>query len=214
MVRIPGVLAVISVLALTAGLAACTPEPGTGGPGGSGASTPAADPRGADAGADDTGCFSGEWAADINELAAQLGASLTDSGLAVVSSTGAGTQELSVDQEGYLGIAVDMTFTIVIDMSDGLVMQVDQHQTGQAGADWAWDASSDEASGTIAFSNFNDSEYHVDTTVSINGQAGDSSVPIDASALADVPMHVECSGDTMVTTQAPSPFHTTWHRVG
>jgi len=213
MTRTRVAIAALGALALSFTLAAC--GVGGGGSGGSdGGPTPAPETPLADPGPQDTGCLAGTWTADVDDLAQQLATNLAGNGIDVASASGVGTQQLAFDQEGYMGISVDMTLTIVVDLSDGIVMQIVQHHTGATGADWAWDGSGEEAAGDLLFSNFSGSDYHVDSAFSINGVSTEQSIPIDLSVLTDVPMHVECSGDTLLTNQSPSPFTTVWHRAG
>lgn len=199
-------------------LAGCTPD-GSGGDegsgGGEGRGGASADPgAGAALGPVLTDCVNGDWHADLTDLASQLGAQLAAGGLTVTGSSATGTQDLSIDGEGFLGFANAMTFTIAVDMSNGLVMTVDQAHSGQIGADWAWDGGStaDDQHGVMVFDNFNDSAYTVTTTIAINGQASDSSIPIPSTAAGNVPIEVSCTGDTLTTHPQASPFTTTWHR--
>lgn len=200
----------LTLLALTA----CTP----GGGSGSG-DDPSTAPSDEPAASDDLGpalteCVDGDWSADLNDLAAQLGAHLAANGLNVVSSTASGTQDAAIDGEGYLGFGNDVTFVIAIDMGDGLVMTLTQTHTGSTGADWAWDgeAPADDTSGRMVFSNFTNTGYEVHNTVAINGVASDQTFPIPEQPAGDVPLAVSCEGDTLVTKADASPFTTTWHR--
>ena len=207
-------LLVLPLAALFA-LTACTPGIGGGGSGGDPSGDSSDDPAASDdLGPVLTDCVTGDWTADVNDLAAQLGANLASNGLNVVSSTASGTQDVAIDGEGFLGFGNDMTFVITIDMGDGLVMTLTQTHTGSTGADWAWDgeAPADDTSGRMVFSNFTNSGYEVHSTVAINGTASEQTVPMPAQPAGDVPLAVGCEGDTMTTKADASPFTTTWHR--
>lgn len=199
----------LALLALTG----CTP--GGGGSGNDPSSDPSDEPAASgELGPVLTDCVNGDWTADLNDLAAQLGANLASNGVNVVSSTASGTQDVAIDGEGYLGFGNDMTFVITIDMGDGLVMTLTQTHTGSTGADWAWDgdAPADDTSGRMVFSNFMNTDYNVQNTVAINGVASDQTFPIPEQPAGDVPLAVSCEGDTMTTKADVSPFTTTWIR--
>ncbi|AYF97062.1 hypothetical protein [Protaetiibacter intestinalis] len=206
-------------LVLLFALTGCFPVPGTGTDGtGDDTGTTGGD-TGGDTDGDALGpvltaCVNGDWTADLDDLASQLGAFMAANGLNVVSSTGSGSQTLSIGGEGVLGFSNEMTFVITIDMSGGLTMTTTQAHTGRVGADWAWDGGSDasDTAGTMVFSEFDDSAYTIDTTVAINGEASDMPVTSPPMAAGNVPLAVTCEGDTMTTHPSGSPFTTTWHR--
>lgn len=190
--------------ALLLALTGCTPPGGT---------TPEADPGSGGeggSGGQPTECVSGDWTADLVDLAAQMLAQLSSSGTPITLVEASGTQDLSIDQAGFLGFANDMTFVTTADLGDGLVMTVTQTHTGAVGADWAWDG--DVEGNVMTFDNFNDSEYTVETTVEINGTASDTPFPTPDIAAGNVPLTVTCTGDVMTTKAEASPFTTTWHR--
>lgn len=207
------------VLPLTAlfALTACTPGgSGSGGSGGSASEEPVDDTGGSsDLGPVLTECVDGDWSADLDDLAAQLGANLAANGLNVTSSTASGTQDVAIGGEGVLGFANAMTFVMTIDMGGGLVMTVTQTHTGTTGADWAWDgeAPASDTNGRMVFSNFQNTDYDVQTVVSINGTASEQTIPMPEQPAGDIPLAVTCTGDTMTTKADASPFSTTWHRV-
>ncbi len=206
-------LLVLPLAALFA-LTACTPGGSGGGSGGS------EEPVDGSTVADDLGpvlseCVNGDWTADLGDLVAQLSASLSANGLNVTGATASGTQDVAIGGEGVLGFANAMTFVMTIDMGGGLVMTVTQTHTGATGADWAWDgeAPANDTNGTMVFSNFQNTDYDVQTTVAINGTASDQTVPMPEQPAGDVPLAVTCSGDTMTTKADASPFTTTWQRL-
>jgi|GEM_PF-1364881 len=208
-------LLVVPLAALLA-LTACSPG-SSGDPGGAGGASeePADDTGGgSDLGPVLTECVNGDWSADLDDLAAQLGANLAANGLTVTDSTASGTQEVAIDGEGFLGFGNAMTFVITIDMGGGLVMTVTQTHTGSTGADWAWDgeAETSDTSGRMVFSNFTNSDYDVQSVVAINGTASEQTIPMPEQPTGDVPLAVTCDGDTLTTKADASPFTTTWHR--
>jgi hypothetical protein len=177
-------------------------EPGSGSGSGSGEGSTGAE--------GDTGCVSGDWSADLQDLADQLLAQMQSTGGPFTSATASGTQELSIDQEGFLGFANDMVFAMTAAIGDGLVMTVTQSHTGSVGADWAWNG--DVEGSVMVFDNFNDSEYTITNVVDINGTTSDSMIPPPELSAGNVPITVTCSGDVLTTHPEGSPFTTTWHR--
>jgi len=192
-------IALIPVLVLA--LAGCTP----------GGTTPAED-DGSSGGEEleggSTACvIDRNWELDIADMAAQLGENLSSNGLAVVSSTGAGESGLYFDQEGYAGSATNASYTIVIDMGDGLVMTMVQHHEGSPGGNWAWDG---ESESTMVFEGWS-GELVITTDTSINGTAAPTSTTPMGTGLDGQSLTVSCDGDTLVTQSAGSPFTSTWH---
>ena len=191
-------IAVVLVLAL----AGCTPTP-------------------APAPVDDDGSSGGEaleggstacivdhnWQLDIADMASQLGETMSSSGVNVVSSTGSGEAGIYFDQEGYAGSATAVSYTIVIDMGDGLVMTMVQHHEGSPGGNWACDGSSDS---TIVFEGWTGG-LTVTTDTSINGMAAPTSTTPLSAGLDGQAMTVSCDGDTLVTQSTGIPFTSTWH---
>lgn len=151
-----------------------------------------------------------DWQLDVPDAAAKLGAQLASNGLTVISATGEGEQGIFFDQEGIAGSASDVTYTLVVDMGEGLLMTMTQHHTGAPGGSWAWEG--DEES-TIGFSDWS-SDYTVTTDTSINGTAAPTSVAPMGGGLDGQTMTVSCSGDTMETQAAGSPFVQLWHAAG
>ncbi len=165
----------------------------------------------APAAASPTECVSGDWSADLNDLAAQMLEYMTSGGSPITSVTATGTQDLAIDETGVLGFGNNMTFVSTADLGDGLVMTITQTHAGGVGADWAWDG--DAEGDVMVFDNFNDSEYVITNVVDINGTATDpNAFPTPDIAAGNIPLAVTCEGDTMTTKAEPSPFTTTWHR--
>jgi hypothetical protein len=162
------------------------------------------------AGGQPTACVEGDWSADLQDLAAQMLEQMTSGGSPITSVEATGTQELSIDHEGFLGFGNSMAFITTADLGNGLVMTVTQTHAGGVGADWAWDG--DAEGSVMVFDNFNDSEYTINTVVAINGTASDQQFPTPDVAAGNVPLAVTCTGDVMTTKAAESPFTTTWHR--
>jgi hypothetical protein len=204
--------AALSLPLLLLPLAGCTP-------GGDDPDADASPSRSASAPSDDagpllSGCVDGDWTADLADLAAQLGDSLAANGMTVVSSSGSGSQEVSIAGEGVIGFASDATLQVAVDLGDGLTMTVTQRHQGTMGADWAWDGSADasDTGGTMVFENFDTSAYTIHNTTDINGELSESDIPASDAGYGDVPMLVTCTGDTMTTKAQGGPFTTTWHR--
>jgi hypothetical protein len=190
-------LPAVALLALT--LTACDP----GSAGDTGGTTP-------EASGGDTACVTGLWDADVNDLAAQVARLLSDKGLPITGSSASGQQQLSLDEQGYAGMAsTGLTFVITAELGDGLVETIRQTHDGSFRGDWGWDSST-----VMGFANVTDEGYTVTTVVDINGQTSDAPVDIPLGGMSDVPLTVTCDGDTMTTKAQGSPFTTTWHRVG
>jgi hypothetical protein len=193
--------------ALLLALTACTPPGGTSGSG-SGSESSGDEETGGGA---PTECVSGDWSADLQDLADQMLAQLQSGGSGMfTSATASGSQTLAIDQAGFLGFANDMAFVVTAEIGDGLVMTLTQTHAGGVGADWAWTGDLD--TNVMVFENFNDSEYVITNVVDINGTASDMTFPPPDMAAGNVPLTVTCSGDTMTTHPEGSPFTTTWHR--
>lgn len=179
---------------------------GGGGPG----STP--DPDGSAAGDDlaggAIGCLSGkDWHLDVGDAATQIGDYLGDNGLNVTGSVGTGDQSFRFEEDGAATSSTDLTYTITIDMGDGLTMVMAQHHVGTPGGEWAWNGDADS---TLVFNNW-DGDYTVTTDLTINGQAAPSSVSPPTGGLDGQAMTVSCDGDTLHTQAEGSPFAQTWH---
>lgn len=175
---------------------------------------PTGDEPDGDAGAGDvleggsTACvIDKNWQLDVEDAAAKLGAYLASTGQAVVSSEGVGEQGIFFDQEGIAGSSTNLTYTIVIDAGDGLIMTMVQEHAGDAGGNWAWEG---EEESTIGYEGWT-GDYNVTTTTSINGTASEPSVTNLTEGLNGQTMTVSCDGDTMETQAAGSPFVQVWH---
>lgn len=210
-------VAALGSLAVFLLLAGCT-----GGPAGDGRPDPTDEPA-ASASASEppetpvevaTGCLDGEWSADLDDLIGQLAEQLSSTGMTVTRAEATGSQTLAIAREGVLGFDADMTFTLAVDMGNGLVMTMTQVHTGRLQADWQWADGATEEGGTLRFSEFEDSGYDVQTTVDINGQTAEAPIEPPSVAAADVPTVVTCDGDTLTTQPEGTPFTTTWTRTG
>jgi hypothetical protein len=202
--------AVILPAVLLFALTACSP-PGGGPGGGTGGSGSSDDPgSGGEGGEQNTACVSGDWSADLQNLADQLLEQMTTAGSPIQSVTASGTQELSIDEAGFLGFGNAMSFVTIATLSEGLVMTMTQTHAGQVGADWAWNGDVDGS--VMIFDNFNDSGYTITNVVDINGTVSDATIPPPDLSAGNVPLTVTCSGDVLTTHPEGSPFTTTWHR--
>ena len=178
---------------------------------GGGSGTPSGDPAGE--GGDEleggsTACIiDKDWQLDVQDGATKLAEQLSSNGLNVTSATGEGEMGIYFDQEGIAGSAADLTYTLVVDMGDGLVMTMAQHHEGAPGGNWAWEG---EEESTIGFTDWS-GDYTVTTDTSINGTAAPTSVAPVGGGLDGQTMTVSCHGDTMETQAAGSPFVQVWH---
>jgi hypothetical protein len=188
-------------------LTACTTPPGSGSGVGLGAGEGEGEGSG---GGQPTECVSGDWSADLDDLAAQMLEQMTSGGSPITSVTASGTQGLAIDETGVLGFGNDMTFVTTANIGEGMVMTVTQSHTGGVGADWAWDG--DAEGNVMVFDNFDGSEYVITNVVAINGTASEAPFPTPDISAGNVPLAVTCEGDTMTTKAEASPFTTTWHR--
>ncbi|MFT4284648.1 MAG: hypothetical protein QM598_07440 [Protaetiibacter sp.] len=160
-----------------------------------------------------TDCVDGSWTADLEDLTAQLAASLTSSGMTITGSSGTGTMSLTIDGAGSVDFLNDAVLQIDADLGGGLAMTVTQHHVGSAVGQWAWDgsAAADDASGHMLFSGMDNSSYTVDNTITVNGESSDAPIPIPSDAITSG-MAVGCTGDTLTTKPDGGPFTTTWYR--
>lgn len=200
--------ALVALPLLVLALSGCTL---LGGGGGGGSDDPIADGStgGEELEGGSTACLMDrEWNLDVADTAAQLGESLSSNGLSVVSTTGEGSQSLWFDQEGYAGSATSLTYTMVVNLDDGMVMTMAQHHEGAPGGQWAWEG---EEESTLTFTEWEDS-YTVTTDTSINGVAAPTStMPAGGLGnLAGLSMTVACDGDSLTTQSEGSPFTQHW----
>jgi len=158
-----------------------------------------------------TACVAGRWSADVEDLAAQIGAILGDTGVDVIATRAIGTQFATFGGDGAFRFDNDLTVVIDVRMSDGPAMTAAQTHVGGVTASWAWDAPSDRAA--MVFADYDDVGYAVDTTVSVNGVAIDVPIEIPELISATGRMFVSCAGGEMVTMWEDSPFVTTWTRL-
>ena len=195
-------------LTLTTGLAAATLLVltgcfgGTGGTGGDGDGTGAEGSSGSEAGGSGgvTDCLQGSWDLDEQDVAQQLGASL---GPNVVSSEASGGVHLTVDGQDMTYVS-DVTYTITMDMGDGLTMIVNQLQAGESSGRWANDGDQ------VVFEDWV-SGITITNDITINGQTASDSSPLPGAG-DGVPMAVSCEGDVLTTHPDASPYTSTWAR--
>jgi len=179
-------------------LTACSP--GTGG----------GDEGDAIEGGSPTDCVTGLWDADTADLGVQLGEYLISKDIAIVSSTGAGSQQLSLDEQGYAGWAAEgLQFVVVTAPTEGIVVTMTQTHTGTMRSDWGWDSDT-----VFGFTNITDEGYNVETVADVNGTPTGQTIDLPLGGMSEVPITAECDGDTMITQAQGSPFTTTWHRIG
>jgi hypothetical protein len=159
-------------------------------------------------------CVEGTWSADIQGLIDQLATQLSSAGLAVTDSQASGSQTLTIGSDGRLQFDADMTFVLTVDLGTGLPMTMAQAHRGTLHADWAWEGPSSPDGGTIAFSDFDNSGYTIETSVEVDGRSAASPVEPPSTAAANVPTDVTCADDVLTTHPQGTPFTTTWSRTG
>ena len=200
--------AIIAPALLLLALTGCTTAGGGDPTGDGGAATSGPAPEGeGDAGA--AGCAPGHvWSVDIDDMAAQLHQQYLETGLPARETTAEGSQVLDWAADGAVQIDTDYTFTVVADVSDGLVMTMTQHHSGPTTGVLTIE-------GDVATPiDFDSSGYTVSTTVDINGTASETPVEVPDTGWgegADLQI-VSCS-DTTLKTFAVGGFVTqTWVR--
>jgi len=170
-------------------------------------------PASADApdGTNRTECLSAAiWGLDVADGAAQLGEYLTTSGLAVISSEGFGSHRIIFTGDGLVSSDIDVTNTISVDASGGLVMTLVQTQSGESGGEWYWI----DDSNVVTFDNWDNGTYQIQSQTLINDTPSPNSITIPAETLAGSKMEVlSCTADTLQTHAEGSPFTQTWHAV-
>ena len=149
------------------------------------------------------GCLDGSWDLDEQALARDLGENMSSSGANVISSEASGGVHLNVEGENMTYVS-DVTFTITVDMGDGLTMVVNQLQAGESSGRWSVDGDQ------VVFSDWV-SGITVTNDVLINGQSASTSTPLPSTG-DGVPMEVTCDGDLLSTHPEVSPFTSVWSR--
>lgn len=150
-----------------------------------------------------TDCLQGSWDLDEQALARDLGANMSASGANVISSEASGGVHLTVDGENMTYVS-DVTYTMTIDMGEGLTMIVNQLQAGESSGRWANDGDQ------VVFEDWV-SGITITNDVTINGQTTSTSSPLPETG-DGVPMEVTCDGDLLSTHPDASPFTSVWSR--
>lgn len=180
-------------------LGACA-APGSGDGGGDGTG-----PDGSSGGSGGlAGCIEGSWAADLDDLAAQLQAYLVANGTPVVSTESEGTSTLDVAGDT-MTYDSDVTFTMVAD-ADGLEMMIEQDQVGVSSGSWATDGDA------IVYSDWT-TGVEITTTITIGGTSAGSPTVVPGDSGEGMQVATTCDGDTLTTQPDGSPFTTTWSRI-
>ncbi len=149
-------------------------------------------------------CLDGSWDLDEAALAEDLGENLSSGGtIDVVSSEASGGVHLNVDGADMTYVS-DVTYTITIDMGDGLTMIVNQLQAGESSGSWSIDGDQ------VVFEDW-ESGITVTNDITINGQSTSSGFDLPSTG-DGVPMAVTCDGDTLTTHPDASPFTSVWTR--
>jgi len=209
--------ALVTIPLLVLALSGCTLLGGGGGGGGGASADPAGEESTGGEGTSEeldggsTACLMDRnWSLDVDDAAEKLGAFMLENGLTVVETTGAGEQLIWFDEIGTAGSATDLTYTMMVDMGDGMTMTMTQHHAGSPFGQWAWDGSADS---TVVFNEWSD-DYVVTTDTSINGTAAPTSTTPMGGGLSGQTMTVSCEGDTLTTQAEGSPFTQVWHAEG
>jgi hypothetical protein len=197
---VPG-LAAATLLTLTG----CFGGTGTGGSGSEGTGGDGSTGDGSTGGSTAVGdCLQGSWDLDEQALAEDLGENLSQGGaINVVSSEASGDVILNVDGENMTYVS-DVTYTITVDMGEGLTMVVEQHQAGDSSGKWSLDGEK------VVFEDWV-SGITVTNDISINGESSSAASPLPETG-DGVPMQVTCAGDVLTTQPDASPFASTWAR--
>lgn len=199
-------------LALTSGLAATALLVLTGcfGGSGGGGGEPGADGSGgSESGGSESGaggvagCLQGSWDLDEATLARDLGAQISSSGLTVVSAEASGPVRLVVDGDEVTYLS-DVTFTLEVDMGDGLTMIVSQLQAGESSGRFSVDGDQ------VVFADWV-SGIAITNDVTINGETSSAAIELPESG-DGVPMTVVCDGDRLTTHPEGTPFTSVWSR--
>jgi hypothetical protein len=149
-------------------------------------------------------CLDGSWNLDEQALAQDLGEYMSSAGAAVISSDAAGGAHMTVSGDTMTWVS-DVTYTMAIDLGDGLTMVTNQLQVGESTGHWAVE------SDRVVFSDF-ESGITITNDVTINGTpAGTTSNELPTSG-EGVPMEVTCDGDSLSTHPEGSPFTSYWNR--
>lgn len=195
-------MTVLAVSALLLAMTGCTG-------GGDGGGTPAAE--GGSGSPSTTECLSGKtWVLDIDDLAGQLAAQLRSGGLNVVETTAEGRQTFEFTETGEANSSVDVTYTMTVDSSDGIVITLVQTHGGDPSGEWAWLGDSE----TVTFSNWDNAGYSVQNTVLVNGVGSDAPIEVPSDTLGGTDMETDCSGTTLSTHVEASPFTQHWNAEG
>lgn len=147
-----------------------------------------------------------DWQLDVGDQAQQLADYMTAQGLDVVGVVGTGEQGIYFDHEGIAGSATNLSYTITVNMSDGLVMTMVQHHEGSPGGNWQL---SDDDESLVVFDGWS-GDYVVTTDTTINGVAAPTSTNPMSSGLDGQSMTIACDGNTMSTQSEGSPFVQLW----
>jgi hypothetical protein len=197
-------------LTVTTGLAAATLLVltgcfgGTGGTGDDGTGSGSSDGPDLGGAGSIADCLDGTWNLDEQALAQDLGENLSQGGtIDVVSSEATGDVQLLVAGEEMTYVS-DVTYTITVDMSEGLTMVVTQNQAGESSGRWSIDGDQ------VVFEDWV-SGITITNDISINGQSSSAESPLPTTG-DGVPMAVTCDGDTLTTHPDASPFTSVWSR--
>jgi hypothetical protein len=147
-------------------------------------------------------CLQGSWDLDEQDLARQLGESMSG-GANVLSSEASGGVHLNVDGDQMTYVS-DVTYTITVDGGDGLILITNQLQAGESSGTWSAEGD------TIVFSEWT-AGITITNTVTIDGQESTTTTDLPGNE-SGVPMAVTCDGDLLSTKPDASPYTSVWSR--
>lgn len=173
-----------------------------------GGSSPAGAPD--DTAGSPTACVVGTWNADVDDLAAQLGTLLADTGMNVVTTRAAGVQAVSFTEDGGFRFDNDVALAVDVQVAEGPAMTVAQSHTGATTASWAWDASASEPA--MVFEDFDSSAYTIENSVSMGDVASTTPIELPTETTGEGRLFVECTGDSLTTWWDHGLFTTRWSR--
>lgn len=149
------------------------------------------------------------WSVDVKDLADQLLVLMQSQGSPATDVTGVGEMTMLFAEDAYVNAGTDVTFTLLVPVTDDAIMTGTQRQVGIGEGEWYWDATKP---GAIVFESW-EADYDITMKMTLNGET--VAVPIDlpASGPDGTAMTVECEGDSLVTKPDGGLFTLRWTAV-
>jgi hypothetical protein len=149
-------------------------------------------------------CLDGSWNLDEQALANDLGENIAATGAAVISSEATGGAHMTVSGDTMTWVS-DVTYTMAIDLGDGLTLVTNQLQVGESSGHWSVERDQ------VVFSDW-EAGITITNDATINGMpAGTTTTELPTTG-EGVPMTVTCEGDSLSTHPEGSPFTSYWNR--